>query len=115
MAKTSITLRLADHISNEVKERASNRSTTITEYLTGLITRGLQFEENEGTDYRGKIKELEEYVERVSKSEYALENEVKGVRTELENKVSSLRLENASIRGEVDTLKEVVLAGISKK
>lgn len=104
MSKTSITLRLADHISTEVKERASKRSTTITEYLTGLITRGLKFEENEDTDYRGKIKELEKYVERVDKSEYALET-----------KISSLQTENASIRGEVNTLKEVVLAGISKK
>jgi hypothetical protein len=115
MNKTSITLRLAEPLSKEVKEKASSSSTTVTEYLTRLITRGLQFEREGGTDYRLKIQELEGEIQQLDKDKVLIKDRLEYVKDELDQKVSSLRTENASIKGEVKTLKEVVLAGIQRK
>jgi hypothetical protein len=108
MNKTSITLRLADTLSKEVKEKAQSNSTTVTEYLTRLIRHGLQFENQEGIDYRDTTRQLEY-------SHKAVKDKLDYVEEKHGKEIEALRTENAFIKGEVKALKDVVLAGIQKK
>jgi hypothetical protein len=111
MPKRTLTLRLPGDLTDQIKENAVQKSITVTEFITRLIKKGLEDDISQEIGFSKQIKELEFSLRQSEDDKHVIKDKLESV----EHDVDGLRTENASIKVEVNLLREVVLAGVAKK